>query len=780
MSASAAEILVATSKLQGYRATLSPLYTLIAQLRREKHSSLQALEVKELKTQNAFLFTINSPLEEYWVLRRADLALFFLKERHFRIDETYKDRSAQHGLTPLHYTEIYGLPNCDREMVVHAFLNKKKQYIYSQVRVYDSTDRSGTFQEIKVDEALENTIHNNMRASIVCLAPIFDEWDNRCLLQEEKVQESIRGLENLSGQALIDKKSLKAYQEKFATLIQEMNVKDELRGEADRRRNVLFNLKSNIESWSNRIEEAISAASLPSVAETAASSSSLKSELLATNSSAHTRKNAETLQQLADSVLVELHNCNGSVDVKLFERSLTVRDLKMALKREGILARAEDLLLVLIGLSKSRYPLKKEKLQKLNDDINLKTTKHFEQCKALLRSAVFEGGFDALKPLFDLLKDKLSMDFYEEFIEKLVDSKDESEQKRLIAACDYFYENADWYRVCVSRMSAERSYYFPKTDPRCDNVGFDIQVSLLYKAHINKNRMAFEMLLKHGANPETWAVKKQDGNSNIFCLIYAIAVFKPSRTYGVAESSEFIRILLTYHARTDIIYAPERYKAIIKFRLEVARINRGRNSHPHQPLRIEHDDPLFIAMGRRYDVEGLDLMLPYTSIEDIALLLGEMSNYDSVTMYTCPAEKSFIGTYLTKEEGVRHYGQKPLVERRPFSCTLFFPGAEESELEKKSFVKKMNFLHVALKEKIKRLRDPLKLLCILDEFLRSARERAAEKDFRKADHFFVACEYLLAEEAGLLNLKNQLRFVEKLCVAVLDKGERSTNHTLNC
>lgn len=776
-SATAVKTTLATeSKKLHYGTLLSPLYRLLKTLVRDKHLTVKDLTVKSI--QNAVLISIDTPPEENWIVGREHFSGFFLRERHFRIDETYKDSNAQHGLTPLHYTETYRSANNQQEIVVHAFLNKQRRYLYSEIKVFEGIDRKGSFRLIPVDKQLEKSIQNNMRTPVLILDPIFDEWNTHYYRQVEIVKKLDAELSLLS-RKISTRKELKVYNEKFLELIKAIEEKDLLSEEPDPTRELLLKVRADIEQWMIRIEiasaasvaapvtAAVSLASKP-IVEASSSSSSASS-----SSSSSKSTTIETLEALGKSLLSNLQQCDSSVDINSLEGTLTIQNLKMVMKRHGILENANQLSTLMYGLSgepfwdKKQPKIIKDLLSRLLNKIN----KHNEQCEILLKQSAVDGNWNEVKPLFELFKNELKETFYEGLIEQFVNSNNAVERSKLAVVCDYFYETTETYRNCVFKMSTECAYHTPK-DNIINNFGCDVLFSLLFKAYSNQNKLAFELLLKHGAAPNTWAVTPCNYNNDGFSLIYCFALIEPLSSSEDKNRLEYIKTLLDYHANPDLIYSKKMQTIVNKKKIEASNTLRktlnnsgGMNNHNFSGFYYEkYNRPLVMMMNQRFGLEGLKLIAPYTSMKDIAHCFGEMIHNRLVNTLRIPSEKPFMDVYLTRQLTLEETRlQAPSRNSTPFLAFMIYPNdLNESNTQKKCLYEKMKFLYTVFQEKTKSIQKESEFDYIFNGFFEMAEKEIEKKNFSEAAYLYTACEILLVAKNELLGLKKHLQLLKKL------------------
>lgn len=248
----------------------SPLFQTLSELIKEQPSFIQTLRIDHIKrkenNEEAFIIHLDNNSIKHCLPEECEsFKEYRLQERHFSIDKTYRTSKSHHGLTPLHYTEVYASTK-DRKkfIIVHVYSDKQGQLLYTQVKEYNSPEEKSDLLEEEYDPSqgielkLENEsalLKTNARLSMSVMLPLFTERQKR-YLNFKKEADTLEAKLSEASRSLTGRDSLAAYKKKAREFIEKINELNNYSELLDPRARWLEVNLEVLEAWSLKVQQA--------------------------------------------------------------------------------------------------------------------------------------------------------------------------------------------------------------------------------------------------------------------------------------------------------------------------------------------------------------------------------------------------------------------------------------------------------------------------------------------------------------------------------------------
>lgn len=747
----------------------SPLYHLISKLIEENFDCFNGENPEKIENEirSAYLIPIHFPIENHLFETQAGFQDFLFEERHFSFDKLYKaSESVQHGLTAIHYTETYYSRQKNQYIIVHAYLNRDGRYLYLQARRLGS-DKKTLIENLNIDSALERSVQLNMNQEACREKLDFLLEERRARYSELK--ENADYLDNELGDLFnkIVKNGIDEYIKKanaFIDVIADLNAYSE---EKDYRGEFFLNQLQEIKEWEKRLR----ASSVVIDADFCGSKVPVMTVEKSVVSTKPESSVIESQEESFETIIKQLKKLENSLKK---EKAKTVLELS---EKMSTFEKANQLLLALLSLPKEIF--NKKTCSSERDRAFLVFTgareKSYEEWLCFLKKFVLEGELKKVIEtcvLFPAFKSKLSKDFYEFLIMTVVNCMGVELEKKLVSVCDYFNENSEEYRNCILSFSQEQKFLILEKDIKkmSKYFHFDVNVSLLYKLYFNERKDLFSMFLQHGADPNTWGVKGVNQKEAPFSLLYVIGAFEEEKR----NCLEYLELLLKYNANASQIYTTQKLRSMrhgmLKARQEVTKTNKtlASNSRRHgnnNNLRLdvvstEIRSTLLSLMAWRENSRGLELLLPSSSLEDIAYTFSFSINSKEINSRQIPSN---IGGDIVFAENADDLTKKSnffiqKVFELPFFIFGFYPINEKNSFTMSIF-KRAKTLYTVFEKKTLLLNKE-EFEDVYNKLFNRGSEMLSQKEWKQAGWNFYACQYLLAIRCQKLTRKEKIKLMK--------------------
>lgn len=780
-SESATKAAIAKTLKKRVYGVLSPFYYLISKLIEEKHALIQGWEIEEIQNdvRNAFLILIPTQPTNDLFERSKTFSEFEYQDRHFTFDEIYKTNHLQHGLTPVHYTERYFSRSSRQYIVVHAYLSIHGQYLYSEVTCRDESD-SEKKDNIDIDKSLEVSIKKNMSNGYSVLEKLLEERERRYSDIERESRSSNERL-NVLSQSLSHEEDVHAYIEEARKLIEITELLNHYSEKKSRVHLILEDRINEINSWCKPF------GGVPDAV--VKSYSAIAKPVSSDNSSSQITTFTEKPEAIVRRLLKQLEQLNNSLMIQKTNKGKepVVSDPKILIERNRVVEAINDVLLKAFSLPRHAF-LEEEKKRrgKIVSELMEKIKKHNDQCLSFLTTEFLNGHFSRYREnndfieLLEAFQFKLGHCFYQEVLEKLIRSENSNEQENLIIACNYLYETFESYRYFIAEMSQNWTGIIPKVEAQkiFSTLNSNLEVSLLYWSYCKGNKNVFQMFLRHGAKVDIWGFRKE-GVKKSFFLFYCIGAFeKPGYL-------DYLELLLNHQVNADLIMTPEMKRAnnkiFVENQKEVLKMNRNEKNTKNKTVKDQFylaqqatkDSALalVVLMVVRNDMTGLNLILPYSSPQNIAFCIGYLatrSGFSAHRFFSNEAPFMDFANHASEAHKRANLVRQHSVEL-PFLSFIIYPnGGEDKNIVDTEFAQ-MKFLHKVLRSRIECLANDVEFDRVYRELFKLGMDEILRENWENAFSAFEGCECLLAERCRLLNDQESLELMKKYAIELSEK-----------
>lgn len=715
-------------------------------------------------TQLPRISTINKDLRQAFLIHldsfppRHVFPEYNFKERHFSVDKFYRKTSkdSRHGYTPIHYTESYFSQGTGETITIHVYLDKQGQYVYSQIKKKNLEGLEEAIDGKTADE-VSKPLMENVSASISTLSFLFTAKQK--LYSKYKDSADKLELELFELSKKLNATSFEVYKLKtieFIKAIKELNRYVEFNDSRDRL--IAKRLKS-LEEWVKKIKEA-SKKTTPDLIEDESSTVPSSEEVSDLTES----QELSGLESLYETIIEQLKQLKKQLP-KGF--SYCFKNLEQIQKNHELCTRTNELLGGLFEFPNDflKEKLKNGKLKKIISESFHLIAEHDKKSVAFLEQQALEGNLEAVEPLFELFSSKLSQQFYIELIEKLITEKNQSKKKKLVEICEFFNKNSEDYRNAIFNISNQKRYFlsreelnqaFSKTKKEIlDSLGESCEASVLFKLYSNKDLSTFNMLLRHGANPNTWGMIGE--NQREACSIFSIIL-----TFNNGDYETYLKSLIRYRADPNLLITAKEKRSILQEKLSnTKKYNRlGLPSASSSQIYNLNQtkkmaSTLMICIGR--NAWGLfDYFLPYISADNLACVLAQLGKDKDLSCIQRSTNSSDSMLNFEKSQKIALEKAKTF-EQGPFPNCFFYEKNEKFNMLFEMLKKTYNFLVKKLIKINSKEFDELYQKLINDGI-----QLSLLNEPKKAHHCFFGSYFLLISYAENLNSeKEKLELFDK-------------------
>lgn len=755
----------------------APLFHLISELQCEQHPLLAPFEITPLHDHTTFLIEITTarhqalfPVEEYQLI-----------ERHYRIDQYCKTNiGCQHGLTPIHYTEIYQCSAVTHEpayIVAHGYLGARGQYLYTEIKFYQ--------MDHKTLSAIQPTPAQTQRLAQILILNIHHSRDIIDALLAEKSQRYLKA------KSMVD-----AQEQELSRLSQSLHVQGSLE-------QCIALCQQSIESircqnqYNDRPDSKglLMHKSLPFLQK--------KLELLGrkmlsikTSSPQEVQEETEednthevtihpTAQGLLDTLLEETLDTLSGYVTTLKSNPITYplvnppQDvLSMICARHTLITEIEQELLAYLFIPENLLKEKKPALDSLYATLRHQTEHHNKSCMQILEIAARGGNVTTTQTLFPLFETQLPGTFYQNIIHTLLKCDQPLKRTNLMTICDYLHRYSAAYENTVLHMSNQTKCLLPPAQINTLK-SQDIEltsVSLLYKAYLDNSLDVFDMLLKHGANPNS-DFSHEKSLFTVLCYIVTLQLY---------DYSTYVQSLLNYGANPNWIQSEkgilsQNSKKIDNQILFKHTMQKSHSKTLQSCLAIKNvpivstisSAPIILVSNRRHSTL-FKAMIPYADIENLACCLAFTATRDVFCFRRTTSKTPFVG-FLSNPKNLT-----PITtpEAFPFLSLLLYPITTTNPTQREYIRIHSEHWELAHQSLIEKMNHPILTHTAFDNIYNSVFQmginQTYETKFNDAYECFIACEILLAERCKSL-MNHPIEQLELLKKHVPDLSENIIN-----
>lgn len=759
----------------------SSIFNLIKILKEESNSLVASDQITSIRDNTAFLLHIDltsvyNPLFSPSEYRRTRI--------HFRVDQYCKTSEAmRHGLSPMHFTEIYEAIHPESSdkpyIVVHGQLSTLGNYMYAEVRAYQDATRtvlSETQLSSKAIQDLEQNLIANINASRDILDNLLLEKEKRTIDLKTQVDKLDQELINVS-RTLGTVHSLEQYISTADLFIQAITHLNQYSDIPDKRDTFIY----------NRLPAFKARAQLLKTISTLKTTEKQEEDNLLEISHTHDQveniqdPTESTLEILATETIQTLETQQKTLDEFLKNNSdlyyVLSADFNRVLETHETILAIETNLMLAICLPNTLSQKHKKILDRLFQSMQTKVDAHYKECLTILDFGRRTANLSIIQTLFPLLETKLQKDFFEKLIDTLIhcnEEKMEEKTQKLITICDYLHNHSTLYNETILEMSNQKTYTILKEKIQIcvefkhifDSApGKTFDASLLFMLYLKHHLKTFVMLLRHGANANSFGMcdvthKKMPIYTTLHCII----------SYHSENYLDYIQPLLQYHANPNICKSTEQMNSFYKQKLKLGLATRKLAKH-FKTGEIKDFEVLRLMCGRK-DFIGIDLLLPYSDINNLAVLLGFIANDKLFSTRQRPSLEPTLNV-LQNKEAVDNICPLSKLESHPFFIYCLYPIAT-TDPEK---TKVIDSYSRCFQKTHRLLIQNMQSHCMTSKFF----EVSYEKFFRETEFqllfkendidilcCFTACDFLLMERYNSLTNeqeKYQLaqKYVPQLC-----------------
>lgn len=503
----------------------SSLHYFIATLLSEKiASALDGFTVKE----KPHAYVIELPaLDPQAHLGTSDC--FILKharfiERHLRVDEFFAPSTTtdeKHDFPYCHYTETYETPD-GKHIVVHVCINKEGKVEHCKIKSVQTTqDADGTPSEVVAyfSDQFVNQVKSLAIKNAGLALKLFKKLDVQKLDKFLSLHKEVQDLDGQLSRLFLNLHKKKARAdyvtlgEKFIKNIQILNNLNDSRYSDTRDTHIQRMCdRINADEFTPKTFEPPKIIETTSEMDTETAPAEQTAELV---SSAKNRFKSET--NVKRTKLVEMIE-EGKTQLDKFPKE-AMMDTKQLIERAKIV---DDLRCNLSTL----YCLPDNPKKEL--DLIATLEKKLEKIPTLLQS--FEsfaksGRVSEVSELHPHIESHLSVSFIDQLVEEILHNPKDNNLAEKIAVCDYLNTNSALYRIAIHALN----YNF--------TVKSGLAFSSLVTACDHQNKLAFEMLLRQGADPNEAGLIYGEC---IVPIMYAVLTsFEQERCYYVEKLLEY-------------------------------------------------------------------------------------------------------------------------------------------------------------------------------------------------------------------------------------------------
>ena len=726
----------------------SPLFNLITELKQKSDPLVENIEFIVFNT--AFLIAID-PASVHTPLFPSDQ--YKLISRHFRIDQYCKtNEGSGHGLYPMHYTEQYEsiAPEDRHWIVVHGYLNAQGHYLYPQIKRYQDSTCSLLFSTQLTQEQVQNLeqiIIINIHNANAKLHDLINEKKMRTSNLKIEADLHEKELSTLS-RSLESQKSIEKYISIANLFIQTIENLNQYSDIPDSRGKPIQNLLNTLSKRTELLKtlNAPKAETIPQVEK--------KPETTPGNSENVENSPESILETLITETIKTLKHLDK--DHKQ-EYNIFNPNLDGIIRTHQIIETIEGELLLTLFLPKSNCAKQQAILDELYKNLNSQVENHYSKCLKIFDFSARSGNLDTVSRLLPSLESKI-LEQCKALIESLFSVENQSKLDRIekiIKVCDYLHNNSRLYNSALMEIIIEKSEKttLNKMLPLI-NSDEEVKTSLLYKAYLNKNLNIFEMLLRHGVHPDTWAILSlTHKETKMYTTIQLIAVSK-SENY-----LSYIKTLLKYKANPNLINTNEMALRTNKEKLNNSMLyvktmtslpqnQRNKITFKNVETKDYGHHPLIYFFWRQ-DCEGIDLILPYTDLDILVLFLAQIATQKIFLTRSYLTEQAFVTILDNKESADRICSNNGTSKFDSLSAQIIYPITTQDPEKLKTIENHSKYFRHAQRALIEKMFSlslkPHFFELAYKKIFDSAMDKILLEENENAYMYLLACDFLFIE-----------------------------------
>lgn len=713
---------------------VSTLYNTLEDLHEAKKPCIAAYEITHIQSEQRTVFYVKfkQPTQHNLFASQG----FKLTDYHLSIDKYFKESSAckRRGLDAAHYTEVYTHPETQQQLVIHLYLDRYASFQYIQAKRFAGKRDESEFEEFDLTHSLQNLLENNSCHARELLKKLLTENEALFRAASDNAEKHAEALDEIS--LNLNKSTLTKFiacAEKFISCIDVMNrycdsAKDK-RGDFIRQK--LSHLKAFTSENCSETQEEECVSKLPTNSESfpATTEKSVTSALKA--------------KSTKNDLLTAILTLEQQLTVIQKESSNTANIIQQA----ELIRKIEVNLLLISNFFDQLKPQQKQKLRSLSKIISGQKSllQQFEE-------EFWKGNLSAVQRLYPYIEHHINWQFILYnilfILIEFIPTSDEHAQQ-LSAVFDFLYEKSARYRWTLCSQH---------------DLLFILQLSngtqllkhapLLSYACFCNNLFAFQLLLKHGMNPngigtlidskayplilDILFFSDQDGPQLFLKLILEHGA-DPNLRIRAAPTT--IKIIDTNNGTTE-----EQFTSLAKKTPKSDSQSKIKKfvqpKIPQQFLSFE------TALATACDfqiIPAVELMLPYLSLENILFTLGNIIIHEPICRRYLPSSKQ-RGFFIADSVCDLHALTASLIDldlTSPFYSVLVYTEEPQPELHI------VELLATALSQRFGVLekQDPSAIEALYNHFSTTAQGLKSKGIFnKKTVCYFECCILLLSFE----------------------------------
>lgn len=752
----------------------STLYNFIQDIRGAGDNDLLELEksnqlnVIQRDDRQTYIFNVPNELVIKSLSKALNCNDFTLVERHYSVDKWYSKLQSNHNVFPfMHYTEAYYSKASQHYLIAHVYINQQGTII--GIHVKETNQSKQSLREIDVTDSLRNLLLDNYSYAYPVIELILNKRMERINDLIQKASTIENHLNNFSktlwsaneshkDRSQIKNDYIKAAQN-FLQIIEQLNRYNNQKDQ----RGMLIHLALS----------ALNEATVQDKVEDKQDSPTQKSETESKKQTDYIPEPTKGLQNYS-SLLSEIELLTSKLTPTLQYKKANIDAI---LEREEIIKQAD--LFILKTSMLSNY-LTVIEVSKAIDNLMDLIINHKSCSYKLLEQSLQVG--KPLEPLFMAYKDKLNINFYQQLFTKLLSTENKTEQDQIIATCTYLHLQDEKYRSIVYQLSNLMSFDLKSQykASMSDELG-DVAKSsgsLLFYAYICDKKDIFNLLLTHGANPNSWGIRNAELNGRSHTLIYCIATIK-TQNY-----SDYIHLLIQNHATPNLIDTDKlwRMKSKLKTTINVLSMNKqyqkmqktgkGKNVFT---ITATQSTPMLTNVAVDGNVVLTNKLIPYFTIDELAYVIATLSLQDdigSILVFSGTFENPSLKAFSKQEiaiNALNEFVAKQSIEYSslPFAIQYLFPREANCKVLQ-SLLLCISYLILELEKRIATI-SPEDFLNAYKTLFERGLVNHSVNDLNSAQFAFEGCKILLSKYYPTLSTQEKRTLISEKLVVLYEK-----------
>lgn len=743
------------------RKARSPIFGLIMNIMANRadllFADLQATTPMLIARDSAYLLNIPDTIEHSPVLSTDS---YVFKERHFRIDKIFKNSTrVHHGLTAIHYTERYSLLSAleddTQDIVIHVYFLKTGLFFYIHC-------------PIPLSDTQRDCLKANAERFKKIIMDLIDANNKRCLKQKAIVKNVNTSLNDLS-RSLNTIDQVEAYIKHAKIFIQEIRNLNQYTESDDPRE---ITTQKTIDALEKRISHYKAIANKRKIVQ-CDNLEEGKKEICETSPPADLSDPIEYFTQETLQMLRKNLEDIGSLAKKYKVMCLRDPNIEDIMSDYPLIETVRQYQFLLLSLPKG---IKKENLNTINTlskriEAEIQIFDHYIlNCLAMSARG---GNPLVFESLFTLFENRIPESFYTKLLEALINCAPGMKKNNIMTVCEFLNIYSLHYKQVLLNMSNESIYETSEDEFKGTSLYktqeksfFDcIFISLLFKIYLKDDFDTFNMLLKQGANSNTWGLKNKESHLKVrFTLIYAIGSYT-SKNYGC-----YIEALIAYGANPNLRSHQSTLIHNCSKKLQISLTDKKIKQLTNGKMRVKSDDTddlseLLVLVIQSCRTPVVSCLLPPTNIQILTIALAEVFNANLFNNRLFLSNKPFVEYANNLEMANQICPPQSTLSAQPFIGYLFYPAlslnSEKKEIQE-AYTEYFKSLHQCLMEK---LSNPKLTKTEFDqaynELFDKGRSYQYDKNNEKSHRFFQTCDFLITLRASLLpTLKEKISFMK--------------------